>query len=422
MSDPQDVSGPQHVPGPQHVLRSRWPRRLGSWWLKVVVIFAASRLVSTALLVVFAAVQGPNPWTGAHPGYFDFASIWDGRWYDIVASSGYPSQLQYDANGHIEQNAWAFLPGYPWLVGVVMFVTRMPWGVASVLVSLAFALGTALVLYKLFRLRFGASIALFAVALYCFSPTSPLLQLAYAESMYLFFLALALYFLMQRRYLLLLPVILLDSFVRPGSLAFALAVVLHVIYRWIVHVRHPERDSLSVADRVSAVVAAVFSALAGLAWPALAALATGSLTAYTDTELAWRADYIGYGPLTPFTPWIAGAKWWFTTWSGLPEWFGYLMLALVVAIFAVTLFLPTVRRLGVDLRFWLVAYALYLLAVWFPQSSTFRLLMPMFPLLGALAIVKNKAYRTALIVVCIAGQVGWLLLCWGVDGYDWSPP
>ena len=46
------------------------------------------------------------------------------------------------------------------------------------------------------------------------------------------------------------------------------------------------------------------------------------------------------------------------------------------------MFTPAVKRLGVDLRFWVASYALYLLAVFFPQSSTFRLLMPMFPLLG----------------------------------------
>ena len=60
--------------------------------------------------------------------------------------------------------------------------------------------------------------------------------------------------------------------------------------------------------------------------------------------------------------------------------------------------------------------------MFFPQSSTFRLLMPLFPLLGALAIPKSKVYRTALVVLFLALQVGWLLVCWGVDGADWSPP
>ena len=52
-------------------------------------------------------------------------------------------------------------------------------------------------------------------------------------------------------------------------------------------------------------------------------------------------------------------------------------------------FTPWVRRLGVDLRFWMLSYALYLLAVFFPQSSTFRLLVPLAPALGALAIPRS---------------------------------
>ena len=68
-------------------------------------------------------------------------------------------------------------------------------------------------------------------------------------------------------------------------------------------------------------------------------------------------------------------------------------LVLLVAVFAILLFSPAVRRLGVDLRFWVAAYSLYLLAVFFPQSSTFRLLMPLFPLLGAIAHAAQPRYR-----------------------------
>jgi hypothetical protein len=236
--------------------------------------------------------------------------------------------------------------------------------------------------------------------------------------MYLFFIILALYLLMRRNYLWLLPVVAIMSFVRPGSLAVALALGLHVIYRWAVR----RRDPFPVSDRIASIIATFFSAVLGLAWPAIAALATGSVSAYTDTELSWRADYIGYKELVPFSPWIEGAHWWFTTWLGLPSWTGYTVLVLVLALFGICMFLPAVRRLGVDLRFWVVAYALYLLAVFFPQSSTFRLLMPLFPLLGALAIPRNRAYRAGLVVLFVAGQIGWLLICWGVDGADWSPP
>jgi hypothetical protein len=81
-----------------------------------------------------------------------------------------------------------------------------------------------------------------------------------------------------------------------------------------------------------------------------------------------------------------------------------------------------VKALGVDVRLWLVSYALYLLAVFFPQSSTFRLLVPLFPLVGALAVPRSRLYRVAVVLAVIALQWVWLLVAWRVDGYDWTPP
>jgi hypothetical protein len=161
----------------------------------------------------------------------------------------------------------------------------------------------------------------------------------------------------------------------------------------------------------------------GFAWLLIAWAVTGSLTAYTDTELAWRAAYIGYGELVPFSGWVAGANWWLAraNW-GIPQSFGPVLLVILVAIFVAVMFSRPVRRLGVDLRLWLASYALYILAVFFPQSSTFRLLIPMFPVLGALAQPRSSTYRICLVALFIAGQVGWIYIGWWVDGYDWTPP
>ena len=82
---------------------ARWRARyrLVPWWGKVGVIWVLSRLVTTALVLVLASVQGQNAWTAAKPGYADFANMWDGRWYNIVAVSGYPAVLPITLDGHI---------------------------------------------------------------------------------------------------------------------------------------------------------------------------------------------------------------------------------------------------------------------------------------------------------------------------------
>ncbi|WP_233205945.1 hypothetical protein [Cryobacterium sp. Y82] len=386
--------------------------RLTPWWGKVLVVWALSRLVTTMLILVLASVQGPNAWTGASPKYTDFATMWDGRWYNIVAVLGYPSVLPITDTGQIGENAWAFMPGYPVVARLLMELTNFAWAPVAVFVSVVFSLGTALLFYRLMTRVQPPNTALFSVVLFCAAPLSPILQFAYAESMYLFFLTLALYLLLERRYWLLYPVIAVMALTRPSGLAFALALGLHVIYRFVTRFRDP----FPGRERMLAASVALFSALMGLAWPIAAWAATGDSMAYTDTELAWRAPYIGYVELVPFTAWFQGGTWWL----GSP--WGIVVVTALILAFALLLFMPAVRRLGVDLRLWLASYGLYLLAVFFPQSSTFRLLMPMFPVLGAAALPRSRVYRVAIVLLFVAGQWGWLLICWGVDGYDWTPP
>lgn len=418
LAQPVTAVGTAHRAGGMLSPGIRVRYRLTPWWVKVVVVYLLARLVTTVMLLVLASVQGPNPWTGAQPGYFDYSSIWDGRWYDIVAEAGYPKTLPLGTDGTVQQNAWAFLPAYPFLVRAVMTVTFLPWSPAAVLVSFGFGLGAALLFHRLLALRLSSSTALFATVLFSAGPTSPLFQVAYAESMYLFFLMLALYLLLKRRYWWMLAPILAMAFTRPSGLAFALATGFHVVYRWVTR----RRDPFPVAERVASVVLTLVAGLSGIAWPVIAGWVTGVPDAYTATELSWRADYIGASHLLPFAPWFQAVDWWFSVWLRVPPWLGILTLVLILALFAIWMFAPSVRRLGVDLRFWIIAYALYLLAVFFPQSSTFRLLAPMSPLAGALAQPTSRVYRIAAVVACIVLQWGWLLLCWGVDGADWSPP
>lgn len=151
--------------------------RLTPAWLKVLAVFLASRVVTTALLLHFAAHQPANAWTGASPGYFEFAKIWDGHWYFIIALVGYPSELPLTDHGEVGESAWAFMPVYPALVRIVM-LTGLDFSIAAVVVSVVFAYLAALMLFKLLALRLPAETALFAVVLFCFGPLSPILQVA----------------------------------------------------------------------------------------------------------------------------------------------------------------------------------------------------------------------------------------------------
>jgi len=397
----------------------RW--RLLRWWQRVLAIFVASRLVTTVIFAIFAAAQPLSYRTGASPDYFTFAALWDGQWYWLISQQGYPAMLPLNEVGQVTENAWAFLPGYPALMWVVTLGHHLPFPVLAPLVSTAFAAGAALVFYKLMAMRLPSSTALFAVVLFCVAPLSPILQVSYAESMALFLLFAALILLLQRRYLLLIPVAVAMSLTRPSGLAFALLLLLHLVYR----IATRTRDPLDRRAFASIVTVGLITALAGVFWPLVAWAVTGSMTAYTDTELVWRRAYIGETELVPFSPWFQGAEWWLNWWHVPAGWALPLGIVIVLAItggFAWFLLSRWSKPLGVDLRFWMLSYALYLLAVFFPQSSTFRLLVPLAPGLGALAIPENRVYRVALVVAGIAGQIGWLYIAWWVDGQDFTPP
>ena len=345
------------------------------WWVAVSLVFLAGRVVSTLMLIWYAQHQGANPWTGPHPSLGDFSSIWDGRWYNLIAQAGYPKILPHDPSGHVVENSWAFLPLYPVLTGLLMSVTGWDWNTAAITVSVMSCFGATLVIYRLFARFLPQRQASFAIVLFSFAPVAAVYQVAYAESLQLLLIAVALLLLVQRRYLWIAPVVVLLGLTRPGALALALTLALHGIFRFIRRRQTP----FPTSERWRLCVAIAFSVIAGFAWNIIAGVVTGVPDAYVQTELAWRSVYVGWDALVPFLPWIqAGQYWW-------PGPVGYVVFAGVLALFAAVIFAPGSGRLGLDLRLWMFSYSLYLLAVFFPQSSTVRLLAPMFPALGLFA-------------------------------------
>ena len=100
----------------------------------------------------------------------------------------------------------------------------------------------------------------------------------------------------------------------------------------------------------------------------------------------------------------------------------FVALGVVVVGGILLLLLPAARRLGTDIRLWCLSYGLYVLAVFFPQSSTFRILAPLCPGLGILAAPQSRVYRISLVGAFLIAQFFWLGAAWAVSDYDWTPP
>ncbi|GEK78915.1 hypothetical protein [Agrococcus baldri] len=378
------------------------------WWLWPLALWLVSRLVSTAFLGAFAGRQEANAWTPAGPDLLDYSTMWDAHWYFIVAMSGYPTELPLDETGHVGENAWAFMPVYPMLARVLM-LTGLPWEGAAVLLSVAASLAFALVAYRLFA-ELAPGRERFALALVLLSPLAPVLQLGYAEALFLLLLAGTLLAWRLREWEWLWVLIPIMALTRPGGLALALALGLWFLLRWF-----RARDAFPVRERWMLVGLGAWSTLWGFGWLIACTIATGSLTSYLETELSWRSAYVGRQELVPLTPWPIGLEWWFGAWW--PLW-----LAGIVALAIALLVGPWARAVGIEGRLWVIAYLLYLAAVWFPQSSTWRLLMPVFPLAAILAAVRPAWARAMLLAACVALQPVWIWFCWHVDGRDWTVP
>lgn len=387
------------------------------WWLRVALVWLATRVSTAALFLLVARSQAENYWTGESPGYFEYLNIWDAEWFRKVFEHGYPVQLPVGADGFVTENEWAFMPGFPIVVRLVASLTGLGWVYAAPIVATLASFGFALVAYRLIRLRFDAGVGLWSLVLIGLSPASAVLQAGYAESLGLLFLAAGLYFWATNRYWWSAAAILALSITRPGAVAFGMAVAAVLLWRWIQN--RSDNSRAAWRERIRLALLAIVTGLSGFLWFAIAWFTTGRFDAYLVTELAWRRGYTGSDHLQLFESWFVSADFWLGTGTG----------SLVVwALFAFAvwvMFTPAVKSLGPELRAFSGAYLLYLALVFFPQSSTIRILFPAFGLLVALATKtanSRPTVRYALIALALLLQVGWLLTCWKYSPPDYSPP
>jgi Gpi18-like mannosyltransferase len=375
-------------------------------WSILLIGYAVSRVVTTALLVIFYAAS--QHWSIAHfdgtPGFFGFLKSWDGIYYGQIAEHGYPATLPHDANGEIAKNPWAFLPLYPVIVRGFMFVTHLGFPLAGMLVSMIAGGAATFALHRLLRRRFGETTALWGALFFCFGPLSYVLQVTYAEGIFLFLMFASLAAMMARRYALMIPLAVLACFTHPGGIALALALA---IQRLVIGARHEPTTHL---ERGLAWTAVPVIGFAGIAWPFIAGFATGDPSAYFDTETAWWRDYIGHIHFFPFTPWFVFAN---NYWGVI----GILLVIAVLAAFAWWFTRRSVRALGADLRSYVFSYVAYLVAVFLPQQSLFRMLLPLSPLLGHPALSSTPRRRGITLAISLALQPVGILLFWVV----WPP-
>lgn len=410
------LAGPVVRPGgaePEAPLPTPSARRLVPWWSHALLAFAASRVVSTALWFLVIALARRGSRIGLHATLSGAMTAWDGQWYELVARQGYPVRLPSGLGGLVQSNAWAFLPAYPWTADVLALGDPAAWPIAAELLSTACGFGAAVLLAALLRPHVGDRVALRTVWLFALSPVAFILQAAYAESMGLLLTLGALVLLDRRRYLAAIAPAVLLAFTRPGVQAIALTVAAHLVLRWFTARRAGSRIPWGELTRGIALLAC--STLAGFAWPWIAAVVTGVPDAYLATELAWRTSWMGPQPFEPGSAWLFSADFWLGRWG--PIGFG-----LLVALFTALLVSRRLRGAGGTVWAWTSAWGLYLLGAFFPQSSLFRLLLPLAPTGAALVPARSTGLLIAMLTGSVALQALWLYFTFGGWQLFWAVP
>lgn len=405
-------------PGPFLRTEAALDRLLGGRFvLQVLVLYGLTRILTGVLLALVAPSQAPAGMTGGHPvGYFGFARLWDGEWYDRIANEGYPATLPRTPGGQVLQNSWAFYPLFPFLARVGMTLTGQSFTVIGPLLALVLGFGAAVLMALLMREVIGRVGALLVLAVYAVFPSSPALQVAYTESLAMLLLCGYLLALRRERWLVATGLALLVGVSRPIAAPLAVVTVVALIVRW----RRRRDDPISRGEGLRALAALVGCGVAGLLWPAIAWLATGEPGAYVSTMGAWSVG----GRVRFLQPWLDTPRWY------LGESGPWLLAAILIALFA-SMLGPWATRLGSVLRTWPLVYAAYLIAVQGPGTSTPRYLLPMFPVLAPLLGLASRSQWPKLptgirliwlLPLALWFQWKWITVLWHfTPPTDWAP-
>lgn len=392
----------------------RLPRPGLATTLVLLGVYAASRLLTTAVLALVHALTATATWAqhDGGPGLAGYLSSWDARFYREISEQGYPVELPRDDEGRVAKNAWAFMPLFPALVRVVRPVVGGDWLIAAIVVAVLAGAGATLVLHRLMLTRFGARASFWGAVFFCVAPMSFVLQVPYAESLFLLLMFGALLAMTLRRWAWFTVLGVLASVAHPGALALSAALGLTWLVR-LVRDRRARRggvenehldDSTPLAEHVRIWAAGLVVTAAGFAWPVVVAVVTGERDGYFATESSWWRDYIGSDGFVPFTPWFRFGE-------AMAGWLGVVAVVLLLAVVVLGLVRRS-QRLGLELQTYAIGYVTYLVAVFLPQQSSFRMLMPLAPLLGDPQLSATRRRVVVTIVAGLALQVVAIVLLW----------
>lgn len=332
---------------------------------RVWVLIAGTVLAKTQMAlpvgIEHIRIAYPMP---ADPGYWAAMTNWDGQWYRIIAEHGYPRELPRLSDGSIDMNPWAFFPVFPGLVALVMKVTGLPFIYAGPGLSLLLGFFALHLLFKLVDRAVGRFEAIVAVVATSFYMASPIFSASYTESIALLLIVAILLLLRARKYLWVVPMLLVLSLTRNVVVAMVPVIIAHAVVRW----RSGDEGEHPVRLRAGLAALAVYAGLLTFLWPTIVGIVTGVDGAYEQTMLAWKIQ-------TKLKLYM----WWNLLYNYWGVW-GQVLGVLAVAAFTWFMLSRHSWRWGPEIWGWAGAYPAYILLVTSTTPSRVRYALLAFPM------------------------------------------
>ncbi len=193
--------------------RRRWRRLPYGRAILVYLLVHLATLLGVAVVDLFT-----------HHGLIDNLSIWDGTWFLRAVHHGWPSHLPM-AHGQVLASPVAFFPLLPIVLRTIAVLTGLNAAVVGLVVSGVTGLSALVAIATLAREFAGEVKAERAALLIALSPGSFVFNLIYAEGFLLTFVALGLWALLRRRWLLAGLLGALATAASPVGVAFVVSCV-----------------------------------------------------------------------------------------------------------------------------------------------------------------------------------------------------
>jgi hypothetical protein len=251
-------------------------------WIQVMAGYLAIRGIGVIYLWRLGSAHGDS--------LHSLLTKWDGQWMLALAHYGFNGVPATYVDGygiHTSNTAYAFFPGYPWLVTAVASLPGVDDYAAAIASNLILGALGALAAARLagfcVRSRGGSQelqnrTGLLTAALFSAAPMGIVLSMAYTEALYCALAGWALVALLERHWLAASALTILAGFSRTTSLALIAVFGLTALMHW--------RDGWRVW------LATILAPLGWLATILIVAAHAGSLTAwFTIQREGWNTTF-----------------------------------------------------------------------------------------------------------------------------------